>query len=569
MSIREDKEEEENAAVAFEQDADSDDFGAGYFTYADGTRSYGRDPERAHQLNIAGKAKVDAWAKPEELTETESNPAESLTAPNPPREDEPEDVVAEPEPAPVAPPVAPAPAAAPKLLPLAGQTVSQGQQATQTGSSQVQRTRSATPEAVQMAGMQGTSDAYDNAIQTAEDSRFDQAAATSARAEHAAQQGKQLEAAAAAGMAQQKARQAQTVQKITEVSARPTDNNKIWKDKGIFGTAFGLLGVLMGGIAGGVNGTGNSALKSIQEQRQQNIQSQLQDRDSELRGLERELGSIEAAIPVFEARMTEALKQQAEALMLDEKSVQALANGKQFIAQLELQKQDALKRGAEAYYGTIASSEAQAATSTQTAGMTEQRAVPKPTGGGLSDADMVKRITAARDMGMLSRTGLTFDEAQKEVADYRSKAAAQNDFKGSIDAAASALGLTVTKNEDGTVTVSGKPNAGVRPLGIDAVSDEQARKVDRAYARLKRADVMKMLREPSASLQDEFGAITDRPFYDDEIVAQIQEFYDLSGRVQSELDGGYNPAIPEIYHGRIGAPQPPGGLTPIQGRVPR
>jgi hypothetical protein len=569
MTIREDKEEEESLPVGFEQDPDSDDLGDGWFTYADGRRSYGSNADEAHRLGIAGLAKGGAWEKPEELPGKE-NAVAIHDSSNLDELDEEQiqplasEAPEQPEQSPP-PPAAPA-APPPKLLPLAGQTVGTSQQTQQGSTNQVQRTRSAMPEEVAMAGMQGTSDAYDKAITEAEDSRFAQAAATSARAAQVEQKGRELESAAAAGMAQQQARKAQTLQKITEVSARPTDNNKLWKDKGVLGTAFGLLGVILGGIKGGMLGTSNTAMESLQEQKRQNIQSQLADRDSELRGLERELGSIEAALPVFEARMNDALKQRAEALLLDEKSVGALQAGKQFVAQLELQKQDALKRGAEAYYGTIATNEATTAQTTQGTSMQEQRAVPKPTGGGMSDAEMVKRITAARDMGMLSRTGMTFDEAQKELVDYRQKAAAQNDFKGSIDELARTLGVTVTKNEDGSVTVSGDPNAGVRPLGL--MSNEQARKVDRAYARLKKADVMKMLREPSASLQDEFGSISERPFYDDEIVTQIQEFYDLAGRVQNELDGGYNPAIPEIYHGRADTPEPPGAKR-ITGRVTR
>lgn len=560
MGIREDREEEENLPIAFEQDPESDDLGDGYFTYADGRREYGSNPDEAHRLGIAGKATGGAWSEPEDLPD----PAAPEVAPAPEQLAE-----AEEEPGPEPPPVQPAPVApAPKLLPLAGQTVGTSQQQQQSSTNQVQRTRSAMPEEVAMAGMQGTSDAYDKAINEAEDARFSQAAATASRAEQVAQKGRELETAAAAGMAQQNARKAQTLQKITEVSARETDNNKIWKDKGVLGTAFGLLGVILGGIKGGMLGTSNTAMESLQEQKRQNIQSQLADRDSELRGLERELGSIEAALPVFEARMNEALKQRAEALLLDEKSVSALQAGRQFVAQLELQKQDALKRGAEAYYGTIATNEAQTSASTQGASMTEQRAVPKPTGGGLTDEQLVKQLKAARDSGMLQRTGMTFEEAQKEVADYRQRAVKQNEFQGSIDDAAKALGLTVTRDESGKVTVTGEPNAGVRPLGIDAVSSEQARKVDRAYNRLRRADVMGMLREPSASLQDEFASIVERPFYDSEIASQFQELYDLSGRLQNELDGGYNPAIPEIYHGRAGTQEPPGAKR-ITGRVKR
>lgn len=192
-------------------------------------------------------------------------------------------------------------------------------------------------------------------------------------AEHQAQMqqaGRDREAQTQAAIAQNEQRRKAATQKIQEIDSRPTDANKIWKDKGTLGTILGGLGVAMGSLYATRHGGPNTALESIEKQKQDSIKIQLADRDSELRGLERELGSLDAAVPVYEARMNGALAQQAQAMLTGEKSAQVRASGAQLINQLNVERQAKLAEGAKAYYGTIATQQAGQVGSQRTTGST-------------------------------------------------------------------------------------------------------------------------------------------------------------------------------------------------------
>lgn len=368
--------DEQNQPIGFEQDPDSDDIGDGTWIYADGTRKYSTDYQKAMELNAQGKAKgIDVVEG--QAPDPEAMPTEPLAkAP----EEEPEEQV-QPVPQQAPQPMAPAPSLmAPtqpaRPLPISGQTrrvdTQDSQSRTDTGgeSSSVQVTRSAMPQGQHDAQQGALGGAYDRAMQTAEDNRFAEAAALANRAGQMQQMGRDREAAASAAMAQNQQRQMAALKRVEEVGSRPTDNNKIWKDKGVLGTLAGALGVFMGGLSAYTMGRENTALKSIQEQKKQAIESQMADRNSELRGLERELGSLEAAVPVFEARMNEALKQMAEGQLVDERSATALRNGKTLVAQLEAEKVGKLQEAAKAYYGTVTQQQAAQSSTSETAGQT-------------------------------------------------------------------------------------------------------------------------------------------------------------------------------------------------------
>lgn len=256
--------------------------------------------------------------------------------------------------------------------------LSQGNQSSES----VQRTGSAQPLEEFQASQGEMGSVYDQAIAQAREGSQQQGLHQAMRAAVMMDEAKAREAAATAAIAQRDQRANFVKQKITDVSSRPTDNNKIWKDKGTFGTLMGFLGVAMGSAYATKHGGPNTALQTIGEMRQQAIKSQLEDRDSELRGLERELGSLDAAVPMLEARMNKSLEDKIQAQLQDEKSQDTLRNGKDLIAKLQIERAGKLQEAAKAYHGTIAQSQATSANqnlstgSTQSTGMTEQRVNP-------------------------------------------------------------------------------------------------------------------------------------------------------------------------------------------------
>lgn len=430
----------------------------------------------------------------------------------------------------------------------------QQENATQSGSNQnteslntgasVQRTGSAMPEEQFQASQGALGSAYDRAIQTADDNRYSEAAAQANREHQLAQMARDREVTTAAAQAHQDQRRTAVSKKISEVTSRPTDVNKIWKDKGALGTVLGAIGVFLGGVSAYTMGRENSALKAIQEQKQQALRAQMDDRDSELHGLERELGSLDAAVPIYEARMNQAIGMRLDSQLAGEKSQAALRNGAQLKNQLEIERQQKLKEGAQAYYGTLAQQESRAASQQATAGTqsTSGLSTGRSAKTDLPDVEL-KQAEAQRDLDYLKRSGLKEDEYRKEQTEYSQKASKANAFRGSLDTLSKTLGVSVTKNEDGSVTVSGKPDVGVLPSSTK-------RAVDSAYADVKRADIENMTREPAKDLVDDFTELTNRPFWDDEIVPKLQRMYDMQGHVQDELDGGYNPFVVDDYKQR-------------------
>jgi hypothetical protein len=96
--------------------------------------------------------------------------------------------------------------------------------------------------------------------------------------------------------------------------------------------------------------------------------------------------------------------------------------------------------------------------------------------------------------------------------------------------------------------------------GVDRpLIGEKARQIDAAYAALKEAKVMRMPREPSARLQDEFGDTIEPPFYDDEIAAQLNQLSSVARSADENLRRGFGDAV-KLYDSRATAiPYPEAG----------
>lgn len=471
-------EDEKNEPVGFEQDPESDDFGDGYFTYADGTRKYASDAETAQQLSAGGKSTTGSVGADDEIqppadpgtrvsyagdpdspyaNAVAANegatgsaalgnqpgaqpipnaapgqaPAQPLGAPGSktnPIDLDAEEAKVKGAPAPAAtspeapapgapptgaPPTAPARTTAPPVaappLPLAqstrGQTSSENASDTsgrtenssqsRQQSVQVSRTGSAMPKAEFDASQEDLGQTYRKAM--AGDQQA-QGHLADIMAEHEAQmmiEGRAREAAAAAAQAQNLARQKAVTQKINDVAARPTDVNKIWKDKGALGSLLGGLGVLAGSLYATKRGGPNTALEEINRQKQDVIKAQLADRDSELRGLEKELGTIDAAVPVFEARMNAAISQRAQSMLTGEKSAQVRANLADYIGKLDVESKSRLAEGAKAYYGTVATQQSAQAGEQYSLGSSAQSTRGSQLGQEASDVSGAKSATDA------------------------------------------------------------------------------------------------------------------------------------------------------------------------------
>lgn len=576
-------EDEETLPIGFEQDPEEDEIGIGKWSYADGSQKYSKgDPALAKDLMSKPAGPPPVATNP--LTDEEKA---SVTAATTPTEEEIQalggaspEPAAQPEPPPAAPPSAgpaeaneaPRPLQAPQLPGARGParytdnaSASASRSASQNNQQSVSRQGSAQDKTEFEQQQRDIGAGFDAQNRAEDEGAQGIVTAQRDRAAKLVQMVQDKEVATAAAVAQRDARANQVKTKIEEVSSRKTDHNKIWKDKGALGTTLGLLGVALRSLTATKFGGPNTALQSIQEQRKQNLQAQMEDRDSELRGLEKELGSLDAAVPMLEARMRDHENKRIEAMMVDEKSATVLANAKTRMAQNNTEKAKLLADSAKAYYGTIASQQSQGSQQSATEGQEMGRSRLSGAGvggegkGPATAADVLKERLAARDLGALERSDLTHDEYQKELTEYREKAGKQNEFRGSLDSLAKELGVVVTKNPDGSVTVSGEPD-------VDLLPSEKKRKVDGAFARLKRADVMSMTREPSADLQDEFGGMTDRPFWDSEIVPKLQRFYDMQGQLQKDLDGGYNPSVVKNYRKTNDVGNKP-NARPVTGRV--
>ncbi len=394
--------DETDPPIFFEQDPDSDDLGDGYWTKKSGARVYASgDAKEAQSLMAQGKAEVPGaqglGGVDDELRPNTSALSDEEKAPLTASQDELDRIEsgvaaegeASEEPKPLSPEAAPEAAPAPAAAPLSqgglpalpgargpSRTTdtagaSESQQRSETANDSVSTTRSAQNEAAFQKQQGDIAQGYTNQQQAQDTGANSVVAAQQQRKNALMQMAADKEAVTAAAQASGEARKQQVIKKYQEVDSRKTDMNGLWKDKGALGTTLGLLGVALRSITATKFGGPNTALQSIQEQKRQNIQAQMEDRNSELRGLEKELGSIEAAQPMLEARMNDALSKRLDAMTINEKSATVLANAKTMKAQLETEKASKMAESAKAYYGTLATQQARGSAASQTVG-TEQ-----------------------------------------------------------------------------------------------------------------------------------------------------------------------------------------------------
>lgn len=271
----------------------------------------------------------------------------------------------------LSPEAAQAPAAGPGLArkTTASEQQTQSQQTGQSASVNVTRQGSAQPLEDFAAQQQRVAAGYEEAIRQAGTGTGEQVQAILNNRAALMQQAQDREAATTAAIAQRDARANQVKQKIQEVGSRKVDINRTWKNKGTLGTMLGLLGVALRSRNATKFGGPNTALQYLENERKQDIDAQMDDRNSELRGLERELGSLDAAVPMLEARMNDALAKRTQALLQDEKSATVLANGRDLIAKLNLERDQKLAESARAYWGTLSQQQALSAQQTGTRSM--------------------------------------------------------------------------------------------------------------------------------------------------------------------------------------------------------
>jgi hypothetical protein len=400
--------DEEDPPVGFEQDPDSDDIGHGSWTYADGSRKYGAgDPELAKSLLDKSASLANGGTEPAPSVDDQF--LNSTTAA------EQEDALPdEQQPLGGAAPEAPeqpkslAPLAAPALPGSRGparytdKSESTDQQSESVNNqSSVSRTGSAQDEGEFQRQQADIAQGYNRQGQAADEGANSVVAAQQQRKNALMQMAADKEAVTAAAQASSEARKAAVIKKYQEVDSRKTDINQLWKDKGALGTTLGLLGVALRSLNATKFGGPNTALQSIQEQKKQAIQAQLDDRNSELRGLERELGSIEAAAPMLEARMNDALSKRLDAMTIDEKSATVLANAKTMKAQFETEKASKMAESAKAFWGTLAKQQSTASQLGRTQGTSLSRDRVSGAGiGGAGKKPMTPKELAEQDKAL-------------------------------------------------------------------------------------------------------------------------------------------------------------------------
>lgn len=193
-----------------------------------------------------------------------------------------------------------------------------------------------------------------------------------------------------------------------------------------------------------------------------------------------------------------------------------------------------------------------------------------PAMGGTTAADILKSMQASRDIAQLQRSGLTQDEYDKQAADLAEKGAKQREFKDAVEEAAAAVGGRMVDgkfvpNEKGgeadVPTAVGAAASRLNPLGNNDWANRRQR-AESAWARMKRADVMSMIREPSAKLQDTFAADTERPFFDSDIAGQLERLHAIASRADADIRAGKNPAVVQAFERAAGRAPSGGNVAP-------
>jgi hypothetical protein len=194
---------------------------------------------------------------------------------------------------------------------------------------------------------------------------------------------------------------------------------------------------------------------------------------------------------------------------------------------------------------------------------------PKPVVAAARTAKQIlDEMMAGRDLAQLERSGLTQDEYAKQAAEYAEKAQKQRDYSSSVDLLLNTVkGLSVEELPDGRKIVTGEPQL-MDQSGFDFTIDpadaaENNRAIDRAYNTLARADVMSMLREPSAKLQEQFAINSSRPDSPLAIKGQLQFHLDMAHQAEKDIAAGKNPIVVKDYRAatqRDGSKPKPGSI---------
>lgn len=159
------------------------------------------------------------------------------------------------------------------------------------------------------------------------------------------------------------------------------------------------------------------------------------------------------------------------------------------------------------------------------------------TGGPAAAVQALADEKAQRDLDQLKSSGLTQEEFNDQKTKYSEKAQKNDDLVARAKDVAQALGGDVEVIRDKNGKTTGYKVTG--DLDTPHFGDESTR-YESALSNLQRADVMGMVREPSAKLQDSFAQATEMPFRDEQKKVRLQQILTMALRERNNLAGGYN-----------------------------
>ncbi len=597
--------DEESLPVGFEQDPEEDEIGSGYWTRADGSRFYSKgDPELAKSLMkkeapVAGAAPPLPSGAPlseQEKAPLQASPEETQKLSDQldgsPRKAAPAEAPEQPKPmAPLRAPGLPG-ASGPARYSDSAQA-QRSASANQSASASESTTRSAMSQEDFDQQQGQTRAGYDQAIGRTDAGTVGQVSAIRQRAEQLAQLGRDKEAATAGALAQRDERANYVKAKIQEVGSRKTDMNGLWKEKGALGTTLGLLGVALRSITATKFGGPNTAMQSLQEQRKLNLQAQMEDRDSELRGLERELGSLDAAVPMLEARMRDAEAKRLEAMMADEKSQEVIANGNRLVSQLQIERDQKLAESAKAYYGTVAKQQATSQASTLTEGQSVERGVVSGAGVGGEGGSGAVPATAGEYPAVAE--GLPEDESEekrygyagtfkpddprdrKEISDYGSGKRTLEKLEATRKKLRSLYGVQPDKGgsypDDGDYgsTATG-PGASLNMwAGVPGIVSQRDRELNDAWTEVETNTRFDWKTEPNGQqMQNRLGQI-NVPKRDEDVKLKLQQLDKQIDGLTRSMDAETLPRVRAAYKLQRQAPyarEKTGGRRPGRIEIP-
>lgn len=149
---------------------------------------------------------------------------------------------------------------------------------------------------------------------------------------------------------------------------------------------------------------------------------------------------------------------------------------------------------------------------------------------------------------------VSIDEAKEirnDSQDLGKRLATASSARKVLDQLRTELGMVKRNGKWG-----GDPDPGSRPAGYSGT--DRSTLIDTYYANLKRADIMGMVREPSAVLQNEFAQITARPFFDSQIGQQLDAYERVVGMAEQEARRGFSDEA-TAYYDRKRTAVPTGG----------